>query len=105
MNRDQILSLVRDILKIVGMGLIANGTVSAGGWDIWTTGIVEVAGCGLVVGPIIWGQFAHTDAAKIASVAAMPGTIVSPEGTKITIVEPKLAEAAKEAATPVSGKQ
>lgn len=104
MNRDQTLSLFRDILKIVGMALVANGAVSAGQWEIWTTIGVEIVGCALVVGPIIASQFAHTDAAKVASVAAMPGTIVSPEGTKITIVEPKLAEAAKEAATPAAGK-
>lgn len=104
MNRDQLLSLVRDILKIVGMALVANGAVSAGQWEIWTTIGTEIAGCALVVGPIVWSQFAHTDTAKVASVAAMPGTVVSPEGTKITLVVPALAEAAKEAATPSSGK-
>lgn len=68
MNREQKLSLVRDILKIVGMGLVSNGLVSAGGWDIWTTIIVEIVGCGLVVVPMILSQIAHTKASAVAVV-------------------------------------
>lgn len=104
MNRDQVLSLMRDMLKIIGMALIANGTVSAGVWEIWTTVIVEGAGFALVVGPVIWGQFAHTRTAKVADVAAMSGTEVSADGKTIHIIEPSLALAAKAAATPASGK-
>ena len=70
MNREQQLSLVRDVLKIVGMGLVGRGLVDAGAWEIWTTVIVEIVGCALIVGPVIWGQIAHTRASAVAVVAS-----------------------------------
>lgn len=57
--------------------------------------------------PIISGIAAAvkgTRTSKVADVAAMPGTTVSPDGKTIHLVEPVLVTAAKEAATPASGK-
>jgi hypothetical protein len=89
MNRQQILSLVRDLLKIVGVGLASKGAVSADAWDVWTTVIVEVVGCGLIVGPIIWSQFTHTQSNAVAVVDAIAKEPMS--AVKGVILEPTAA--------------
>lgn len=67
-NTDQVLSLVRSVLTIVGAMLIAKGLVSTADWTTY-------AGAILAVVPPVWGLFAHTDAAKLKSVEAMPEVI------------------------------
>lgn len=57
----------------------------------------------LAAGAVGWSVFDKRRSAKVASVAAMTGTIVSPDGKTITIVERELATAAKDAATGASG--
>jgi hypothetical protein len=64
-NTDQILSLIRAILQIVGTSLMAKGVVTTADWTTYSGAILMAA-------PIIWGLLAHTDGAKIAAVAAMP---------------------------------
>ena len=68
-NTDQVLSLVRALLVIAGTFLTTKGLVSTADWTTYTGAI-------LMVVPPIWGMFAHTDAAHIASVAAMPGATI-----------------------------
>lgn len=50
-----------------------------------------------------WSIWDKRRSAKAAGVAAMSGTVVSPDGKTITLVDRDLAVAAKEAATPASG--
>ena len=57
----------------------------------------------LAAGAVGWSVYDKRRAAKIAAAAAMSGTIVSPDGKTITIVEAPLAVAAKEAATSARG--
>lgn len=67
-NTDQVLSLVRAVLQIVGSMLMAKGLVTAPDWTTWTAAILMVA-------PLIWGVAAHTDSAKLKSVEAMPEVV------------------------------
>ena len=66
-NTEQLMSLLRAVLQIMGTALVAHGTlgINAALWE-------QISGGVLMLAPVIWGMFAHTDAAKIASVAAMP---------------------------------
>ncbi len=57
----------------------------------------------LAAGAVGWSIFDKRKSAKVAAVAAMPGTVVSPDGKTITIMERDLAVAAKEAATNAVG--
>lgn len=63
----QFISLLSTLLKIVGTAVIAHGTLGINGamWEQITGGVLMIA-------PIIWDMFRHTDGAAIASVAAMP---------------------------------
>jgi hypothetical protein len=65
MNQDQVMSIVRSVLQILGTGLVSKGVI---GDADWTT----IAGAILMVVPVGWGIYAHTQQQKIASVAAMP---------------------------------
>ena len=68
-NTDQVLSLVRAALVIVGTILTTKGVVSVADWTTYTGAI-------LMIVPPIWGLFAHTNSAQIATVAAMPGATI-----------------------------
>src|ERR1017187_7511893 len=67
MNQDQLLSLLRTVLKIVGALLVAHGTAGINGamWEQISGGVIMIA-------PVVWDMFVHTDAGKLAAVAAMP---------------------------------
>lgn len=68
MNNDQLLSLLRTVLQIIGTIIVSHGTLGING-ALWE----QISGVVIVIGPTIWSMYAHTDAAKLASVAAMPG--------------------------------
>ena len=97
MNQEQVMSVVRDVLQIVGTFLTTYGVINSGQWQ-------PIAGGVLMMAPVIWGIYTHTQANAVAVVAAAPGTIVSADGKSITIVDRTLATAAKAAATGVDGK-
>lgn len=63
-NNDQVLALVRAVLSIVGTFLTTKGLVSAADWTTY-------AGAVMMVAPVVWSMFAHTDSAKVASVVAL----------------------------------
>ena len=67
MNSDQLMSLLRTVLQIAGTALVAHGTLGITG-AMWE----QISGAVVMIAPVIWGIYAHTDAAKIASVASMP---------------------------------
>jgi hypothetical protein len=64
MNLDQLLSLLRTILKVVGGILVAHGYISDGGWE-------QVAGLILTLAPIGWDLYVHSTSGKLAAVEAM----------------------------------
>ena len=76
--------------------LVAKGIVPGGAE-------VEVGAALLTVGAAGWSVYNKRKAAKVAAVAAMPGTVVSADGKTITIVERDLANAARDAATNAVG--
>ena len=57
----------------------------------------------LVAGAAVWSWVKNRRGAKVAAVAAMAGTTVSPDGRTITIVNSDLASAARVAATNAAG--
>lgn len=67
MNQDQLLSLLRAVLQIIGTAVVAHGTLGING-AMWE----QIAGAVVMIAPALWGVAVHTDAAKIASVTAMP---------------------------------
>ena len=86
MNNAQLLSLLRTILQIIGTFVIAHGSmgINAAMWE-------QISGAVIVVAPTIWGLFSHSDAAKIAAVAAMPGATIQ---VNTAIASTTLAQAA-----------
>lgn len=72
-------------------------------YDTLNTVVADVSKILGVLLPIISGAYAAykaTTGSKIADIAASPDTDVSSDGTTITLLKPKLAEAAKEASVP-----
>ena len=67
MNSDQAMSLLRTLLQIAGTSIVAHGTLGING-TMWE----QISGAVIMVAPVVWSMFAHTDTAKIASVTAMP---------------------------------
>ena len=67
MNQEQLLSLLRTVLKVVGASVVAHGTMGINGaaWE-------QISGAIMMLAPIAWDMYVHTDAAKIAAVTAMP---------------------------------
>lgn len=65
MNKEQMLSLLRTALKIGGTLITGHGYATSSGWEQLSGGIVMIA-------PVIWDMFAHTDAAAVAVVEANP---------------------------------
>ena len=88
MNNDQLLSLLRTVLQIIGTSVVAHGTLGINGamWEQITGGVLMLA-------PTIWSMYAHTNTATLATVAAMPGPAKEeafagiPDSAKIAAVE------------------
>lgn len=76
MNQDQVMSTIRTVLTILGPILVSKGLVSSTGLTDWTNNIITLVGAALPFGAWIWGLFAHTETAKIASVNAIDGVKV-----------------------------
>lgn len=66
----QFISLLSTLLKIIGTAVVAHGTLGINGamWEQITGGVLMLA-------PVIWDMFRHTDSAAIVRAAA-----ISPEG-------------------------
>lgn len=93
---DMLKGVARAAVPALVTYLVAKGVIPGGAE-------AEVGAAILTVGAAGWSVFDKRRSAKVASVAAMAGTIVSPDGKTITIVERELATAAKDAATGASG--
>jgi hypothetical protein len=68
MNSDQLISLLSTLLKIIGTGVVAHGTLGING-AMWE----QISGAVLMLAPVLFDMYRHTDTNKLASVAAMPG--------------------------------
>jgi hypothetical protein len=110
-NTEQMKSLVRWALTWASG--VAGGYLGAKGW-LTADQLSQVAGffssetvVTLIVaaGAAVWGLLAHTQANAVAVVAEMPGTVVSPNGNEIKVVDPTLAVAAAKAATTSLGEK
>lgn len=78
-NKDQIISLLSTVLKIAGVIIVGHGTFGVTGamWEQISGGVIMIA-------PIVFDMFHHTDANTIATVAAMPDVekiVVQPNAT------------------------
>jgi hypothetical protein len=65
MNSEQVQSLVRTVLSVLGTFLVSKGLV---GTADWTT----IAGAVVMLAPVAWSMYAHTDTSALKVVAAMP---------------------------------
>jgi hypothetical protein len=85
MNIDQILSILRVLLSVggpVGALLVARGMSPDQVTDL-STALLTIVGAAPPLIAAVWGAFAHTHAAAIATVNAMPkdqvlGVVVAP---------------------------
>lgn len=69
MSWEQISSILRHVLTFGGGFIVAKGWISA-------EALPGVVGAIITIGGIIWGMFNKTEAAIVASAAALPGTVV-----------------------------
>lgn len=65
MNQEQMMSVVRDVLQILGTFLTTYGLLSGEQWQ-------PIAGGVIMIAPVVWGIVKHTKTNAIATVAAMP---------------------------------
>jgi hypothetical protein len=94
MNSEQIASLIRAIMAIVGTTLINQGVINQHDWDVLANASVTIVGAGLVVAPIIWAMVRHTKKGQVEAVAEMKETNVKSGGSVIEVKDPELARAA-----------
>ncbi len=90
MNNAQFLSLLRTVLQIVGTGLVSHGTLGING-AMWE----QISGAIIMLAPIVWSMFAHTDTAQLKAVEAMPDvkkivvdTTAPPDGAIAALSDP-----------------
>lgn len=88
-NLDQVMALVRAVLAIVGTVLTTHGTVNETMWQ-------QIVGVVVILVPLVWSMFVHSDGGKLAAVAAMP------EVAKIVVKPAAPDTAAAEAAADTS---
>lgn len=72
---DQLLSLLRTVLKIAGALVVAHGTLGING-AMWE----QISGGVLMIVPVVWDMFNHSTTGQLRAVEAMP------EVKKITVV-------------------
>jgi len=90
MNNAQLLSLLRTLLQIAGTAVVAHGTLGING-AMWE----QISGAIIMLAPIIWSMFAHTDTAQLKAVEAMPDvkkivvdTTAPPDGAAAALSDP-----------------
>jgi hypothetical protein len=93
---EQIAGVGRAVVPAVVAYAVAKGYVSE-------SAAADVIAAVLAVGAAVWSVTKNSKASRVASVAAMPGTIVDQNGKRIVITDPDLARASRESATGVNG--
>ena len=79
MNNAQLMSLLRTLLQISGTAIVAHGTLGING-AMWE----QISGAVIMIAPVVWSMFAHTDSAKVAEVVALAAQPKSPVQGVIT---------------------
>lgn len=87
MNQEQLLGLLRDVLKVGGT-IAAMVGVSATDINHWTSIILQYGGPVLTIISIVWSQMGKTKAAIVQKAVAQPEVLA------ITVTKPALAVAA-----------
>lgn len=85
MNQEQFLSMVRQILTVVGMLAIGLGWLSPEKVAGWTATVLAITGPVFVLGSTIWSLVTHTQANAIKTVANL--TEVASSGNVVPIVK------------------
>lgn len=70
MSNEQLLLILRDVMKIGGTILLALGIGTAGQIDAWATNLTTFIGVLLPLVGMIWSHFGKTQAGLVASAAA-----------------------------------
>lgn len=70
MSNEQLLLILRDVMKIGGTILLALGIGTAGQIESWMTNVSTVVGAILPIVAMIWSHFGKTQAGLVASAAA-----------------------------------
>lgn len=87
-NNDQLMSLLRTVLQMIGTAVVAHGFLGING-AIWE----QISGAILMLAPTIWSMYARSDTSNLARVAAMPGPAKQaafagiPDSAKIAAVD------------------
>lgn len=68
MNQDQAMSILRDILQIVGTSLVAYSATTGITEQMWAT----ISGGVLMIAPVVWGIWTHNKTNTIAAAAKIP---------------------------------
>lgn len=101
-NKEQALALLRNLVALAMGYLIAKGTITAEQAATITNDIMIAAPAAIALAGIIWGFFAHTDKAKVESVAHMAAPAVNEALAKVSdAAKIQIAEATPTVATVV----
>ena len=68
-NQEQVMSLLRTALQMIGTYLVARGVLGADGSNLWQL----VSGLVMMIAPTVWSMFAHSEKAQIENVAEIKG--------------------------------
>ena len=89
-NTEQLLSLLRTLLKIAGTAVVAHGTLGING-AMWE----QISGAILMIAPVFWDMYSHTDDKALKVVEAMPDVkkivvdaAAPPDGAAAVVADP-----------------
>lgn len=85
-NKEQSLSILRNVISLVAGILVGKGILSAEQAATLTNEIMIAAPAVAAIVTLIWGLIAHTDKAKVESVASMPAPAVTEALNKVSDV-------------------
>lgn len=85
-NKEQILSILRNLLSLGAGYFIAKGTITVEQAATITNEIMVAAPAVIGIGVFIWGLRAHTDKSKVEAVASMPAPAVNEALSKVSDV-------------------
>jgi hypothetical protein len=86
MTQDQVMTIVRSILQIVGTSLVSYSAATGITEQMWAT----ISGGILMIVPVIWGLYAHNTANTIAAASKLPEVakvVTTPEIANNTLAD------------------
>ena len=96
MTKDQVLSMTRAVLNIVGTMLMSYGYIRGLDAESWSA----ISGAVLTLVGVAWGLYAHTKTSTITAAAKLPevAQIVATPAFASKIPDPKVVDARQRAA-------